>query len=214
MEPVPENRYQHKIVTIPNLLSLFRILLVPVFCWTYLIVRIDASVDWLSAGVLVLSGLTDVADGFIARRFHMVSDVGKVLDPIADKFTQGAVLICLIVRFPVMLIAFVALALKEIVDGITGLTVIKKTGIVISAKWHGKVATMLLYAVMTLHVIWLEVPHWLTLTLTILCAVMLLLSMALYTIQNLRIVREYTKDPPEPDAENAPEKPDAPETEA
>ena len=187
--PEPENRYQHKVVTIPNILSLFRILLVPVFCWTYLLLR----EPWLSAGVLALSGLTDVADGFVARRFHMVSDVGKVLDPIADKFTQAAVLICLLIRFPVLLPAFVALAIKEITDGITGLVVLKRTGIVLSAKWHGKAATAVLYAVMTLHVVWPDIPAWLTLTLMLVCVALLLLSLTLYTVQNLRILREHER---------------------
>ncbi len=50
--------------------------------------------------MLLLSGVTDLADGFIARHFHMISDLGKVLDPVADKLTQAAVLFCLITRFP------------------------------------------------------------------------------------------------------------------
>lgn len=181
------HRYQNKIITIPNILSMFRVLLVPVFCWTYLFLKDN----WLTAGVLVLSGLTDVADGIIARRFDMISDFGKLLDPIADKLTQAAVLICLIFRYPIMLPAFVALAIKEVMDGITGLIVMKRTGTVPSARWHGKLATVLLYATMTLHVVWPAIPEWLTLTLTIICVVSLLLSTTLYTLHNRRWVREY-----------------------
>ncbi len=58
----------------------------------------------MTAILLVLSGATDIVDGFIARSFHMVSDLGKVLDPIADKLTQAAMLICLITNFSLMMI--------------------------------------------------------------------------------------------------------------
>ena len=85
-----------KIWTIPNLLSLMRIALVPLIVWSYLNLE-----DGVLAGcLLVLSGATDIADGIIARRFNMISDLGKVLDPVADKLTQGAMLICLVALFP------------------------------------------------------------------------------------------------------------------
>ena len=77
---------QNKILTIPNLLSLFRLLLIPAIIWLYTVRK-----DYFTAGaLLILSGLTDLADGFIARRFNAVSNVGKILDPIADKLTQAA----------------------------------------------------------------------------------------------------------------------------
>ena len=82
---------QNNIFTIPNLLSAFRLLLVPVIAWLYC-----GQGDYpLTAGVLLLSGATDIADGFIARRFRMVSDLGKVLDRVADKLTQAVALGCL-----------------------------------------------------------------------------------------------------------------------
>ena len=62
----------------------------------------------------MLSGLTDLADGYIARRFHMISNLGKILDPVADKLTQAAMLICLFTRFPHMLQLIVIMAVKEL----------------------------------------------------------------------------------------------------
>ena len=74
---MPESPKNKQILTIPNLLSMFRILLIPLIVWLYC-----GRQDYpLAAWVLLLSGATDIADGFIARRFHMVSDLGKVLDP-------------------------------------------------------------------------------------------------------------------------------------
>ena len=79
-----EEKYKHKIITIPNILSLFRLLLIPVIMWLY-IVRKDPL--WTTA-VLALSGITDIVDGIVARKCHMVSDFGKAFDPVADKLTQ------------------------------------------------------------------------------------------------------------------------------
>ena len=104
-----------KIWTIPNLLSLMRIALVPLIVWSYLNLE-----DGVLAGcLLVLSGATDIADGIIARRFNMISDLGKVLDPVADKLTQGAMLICLVALFPKMLLPLILLAVKELFGAIS-----------------------------------------------------------------------------------------------
>ena len=97
------NSTQKKIVTIPNILSFFRLCLIPVIIWLYI-----GEKNYLWAGiVLILSGATDLADGFIARHFHMISDLGKVLDPVADKLTQAAMLFCLCTRFPLMILPLV-----------------------------------------------------------------------------------------------------------
>ena len=85
---------QSRILTIPNLLSFFRLCLIPVFMWLYCVEK-----NYLWTGIiLILSGLTDTVDGIIARKFNMISDLGKVLDPIADKLTQAAMLFCLLTR--------------------------------------------------------------------------------------------------------------------
>lgn len=79
--------YKNKILTIPNLLSFFRMCLIPLIIWQY--VYKDNHITALC--LLALSGMTDIADGIIARKFNMVSDFGKAFDPIADKLTQISV---------------------------------------------------------------------------------------------------------------------------
>ena len=97
--------FQGKILTIPNILSLMRICMIPLFVWTYL-----AKENYMAtAAILILSGLTDLTDGMIARRFNMVSNLGKALDPFADKLTQAAIMICLGYRFPRILILLAVL---------------------------------------------------------------------------------------------------------
>lgn len=111
MEGTDNLERSNKVFTIPNLLSFFRICLIPVIVWLYC-----SRKEYLwTAAVLLLSGLTDIADGFIARHFHMVSTVGKVLDPVADKLTQGAMLFCLLTRFPAMLAMLLLLIIPKVV---------------------------------------------------------------------------------------------------
>ena len=148
-----KNNPQNKILTIPNLLSFFRLCLIPVFMWLYCVED-----NFLCNGILlIISGVTDTVDGFVARHFNMISDLGKVLDPIADKLTQAAMLFCLLTRFPLMIVPLGLMVFKEFFMGVTGFLVIQKTGKVFGADWHGKVNTWLLYAMMILHVFWYNI---------------------------------------------------------
>ena len=177
---------QSKILTIPNLLSFFRLCLIPVFMWLYCVEK-----NYLWTGIiLIISGLTDTVDGIIARKFNMISDLGKVLDPIADKVTQAAMLFCLLTRFPLMIAPLALMVVKEFFMGVTGLLVIQKTGKVFGADWHGKVNTWLLYAMMILHVFWYNIPDIVSKVLIGICVVMMLISLVLYGRHNLKALRE------------------------
>lgn len=176
---------KQKILTIPNLLSLFRLLLIPIIIWLYCY---EESYLWTLL-VLVLSGITDVVDGYIARKFNMVSDFGKAFDPVADKLTQIAMLFCLVSRFPFMKLPLVILVVKELFAGITGLLTIRKSGQVMGAVWHGKVTTFLLYSMMALHIIWFNIPGVVSDIAIILCTVMMVISAVLYGIRNIAILR-------------------------
>lgn len=177
---------QSRILTIPNLLSFFRLCLIPVFMWLYCVEK-----NYLWTGIiLILSGLTDTVDGIIARKFNMISDLGKVLDPIADKLTQTAMLFCLLTRFPLMIAPLALMVVKEFFMGVTGLLVIRKTGEVFGADWHGKVNTWLLYAMMILHVFWYNIPDTVSRVLIGICVVMMLISLVLYGRHNLKALKE------------------------
>ena len=81
-----------EIFSIPNLMGYFRILLIPVFSWIY--IHADGVSDYYMAAVLVgISGLTDMFDGKVARKFNMITELGKFIDPLADKLTQGALVL-------------------------------------------------------------------------------------------------------------------------
>ncbi len=177
------DRPANRILTVPNLLSALRICLIPVFARLYLKGDYAGTV-----AVLLLSGVTDIADGFIARHFGMISDLGKILDPVADKLTQAVMLLCLVSRSPLMLAPFALMAVKEVFMSVTGVMIIRKTGVVQGAEWHGKAATVLLYAMMILHVLWYDIPAPLSALTVCACAAMIALSMALYGLRNIWVL--------------------------
>lgn len=185
-----ENKYKDKIITIPNILSVFRLLLIPVIIWLY-IVRKDPV--WTTV-VLVLSGITDIVDGIIARKCHMVSDFGKAFDPVADKLTQIAMLFCLVSRFKWMLLPLCVMVVKEISAGIMGLLVIRKTGNVEGAVWHGKATTVSLYSMMIVHLVWYNIPGVISGILIGACTALALLSAFMYSRENLKKLRSGRND--------------------
>lgn len=185
MADAPKDK-RKQIFTIPNLLSFFRLLLIPVIAWLYC---------WkgdypLTAFVLVLSGATDIADGFIARHFDMVSDLGKVLDPVADKLTQTVALVCLLTRFQAIWWLLGVLVFKETVMTVMGILVIHRTKAVYSAAWHGKLATCVLYAVIFTHIVWYNISQPVSALLAAAGIACILLSLILYTAANLRRLKE------------------------
>lgn len=173
------------ILTIPNLLSLFRMILIPVIVMLY--VRYQRY-GW-TIFLILLSGATDITDGWIARHFNMISDFGKILDPIADKLTQAAILLCLVTRFPKMIYIFLFMAVKETLMGITGLLSIRYSGKVYGADWHGKLTTVMLYAMMLVHIVWFQIPTMVSDILLILVAGIMLISLTLYCSHNMEIVK-------------------------
>ncbi len=141
---------------IPNLLTTARLALVPVFAYLVL----GASNLPLAAFVFILSGITDVVDGYIARRFHMISNFGKIYDPFVDKLMQITAVVCLALAdiIPVWIIAVVLVKeLTMIVIG--GILYLKK--IVVSSNWYGKAATVVFYTIIFVLILWKSItPAW------------------------------------------------------
>lgn len=165
------------ILTVPNLLSVVRLLLIPIIIWLY----VGAENSYAAIAMIILSGLTDIADGFIARRFNMISDFGKILDPIADKLTQAALIICLTVKHKLMFVLIALFAVKELIMGTLGLIAIRKKDSVNSAKWYGKANTVILYAVMSVLILFPGMSDALANALIVICGCTMLISLALYT---------------------------------
>lgn len=163
------------ILTLPNLLSLVRLLLIPVIVLLYI-----KEHHYASVALIILSAATDIVDGWIARHFNMISDFGKFLDPVADKLTQLAMLSCLVIRYPWSVALVGLLVIKELFQLTFGLIVLKKTDVMNSAKWFGKVNTVVLYASMILLFLLPNIPNTAATIILTICGITMLCSMILY----------------------------------
>lgn len=180
-----------RIFTLPNMLSFLRLVLIPLIVYLF-----ETDQYWWAFGILLLSGATDVIDGWIARTFHLVSDFGKAIDPIADKLTQIAVLFCLMREYWWVL---AALLLKEITIGIMGLVALHRTHSVYSAGWYGKLCTVVIYLSMFALILWKPItgaapnPTFVLID-SIVIVASILLAFVKYLIYFLRILREARAD--------------------
>ncbi len=181
--------YKKKIITIPNILSTVRLAMIPFMLWAYCVLESPV----ITAILVVLSGLTDVVDGFIARRFNMISDLGKALDPVADKLTQIAILFCLVTRFPLILLPLILIIVKEISAGVLRAIILHKAKEVEGAVWHGKANTVILYTVMFIHIVWYNIPAVVSTVCILASTAMMMLSFVLYSIYCIKRLSEIAR---------------------
>ena len=133
-----------KLKHIPNVLSCIRILLVGVFVYLFFN-NYPNNIVW-AVVVFLAAGLTDVIDGFLARRFNWITDLGKVLDPIADKLMQCTVLVCMLIKDLIPAWLVVPFVLKELLILSGGLFMIKKRDVVAVSNVFGKATVVFFYA--------------------------------------------------------------------
>lgn len=173
------NDWKKEIFSIPNLLSLFRLILIPVYVVIYLNAE-SSDAYFLSAAILAVSCLTDLIDGQIARRFNMITTVGKVLDPFADKVTQFTLVICLALKRPVLWFLAVLIFVKEIFQLIAGAINLKKGRMLKGALMTGKICTTVLFVSLILMVMVPTLPDLAVNIITIVDTVFLLIAFADY----------------------------------
>ena len=136
--------WKKDLFTIPNMLSLFRLLLIPVYIIIYL--NADADIDYyIAGGILAVSCLTDMIDGQIARHFNMISTIGKILDPLADKVTQFSLIVWLVIKYPVLIPLMVLFFIKEVFQLVAGLLTLRKGQMLTGALITGKISTAVLF---------------------------------------------------------------------
>lgn len=179
-----------EVFSIPNLLTYLRFILIPFFVWAYLTASSPGGYI-LAAILILLSGFTDVADGFIARHFNMVTDWGKAVDPVADKLTQAAIAFCLVFRYPWMWILLTLFIVKELYMGIASLVLLRKGKKLDGAMWFGKVSTAVFYLVMVILIAYPPMPAAIAYGMMALSGCFLLLAFVLYIPQYNRLYREY-----------------------
>lgn len=165
--------------SIPNILCYIRFLLVPVFVITY--IRANEPKGYIQAATVVfLSGLTDFLDGFIARKFNMITELGKLIDPLADKLTQASLIFVLVVKIRWMFLLLILFVMMQLFLLVAGLVMLKKGTKLNGAKWFGKVSTTVFYATMLGLVAVPTLSQKVTNGLLLVCGTFLLLSFLMY----------------------------------
>ena len=132
---------------IPNTLTIIRFLLIPV-----ILIGLFTNHYFIAFALVAISVITDVADGFIARKFDLVSNFGKLMDPLADKLTQISVITALVILHFIPLWILLVVAIKECAM-IVGASFLYGKDVVVYSRWYGKLATSLLDSAMALSIL-------------------------------------------------------------
>ena len=175
--------------TVPNLLGYLRLILIPIFLYTYLTAE-NAREYYFSVALMGISGLSDMLDGLLARKLNQVTELGKLLDPVADKLTQCTLAFCLATRFPLMWVMAGILVVKEGFMAVMGLLILRHNGWKLDgAKWFGKISTAFLYVAVFLMLLAPNMKEALANTLILVGCGLLLLSLGCYIPEYRRLWR-------------------------
>lgn len=150
--------WKKEIRTIPNLLSLMRLALIPVYIVIYLGAN-EAHEYFLAGSILAFSCLTDMIDGKIARQFNMITNLGKLLDPVADKLTQFTLIICLSLKYPPLRSVLILFLIKETFQLAALLINLRNGKALDGALISGKVSTTVLFISFILLVLFPLIPE-------------------------------------------------------
>lgn len=173
-------------MNLPNKLTLFRVFLVPVFVFLLL-----TGYQWAALGVFFLACFTDFADGRIARKYNLVTNFGKFMDPLADKLLICSALVCLVELGTIPAWITIIIIAREFV--VSGLRLIAAdAGIVIAASWWGKFKTASQMIMITLLVANIEKFKYLTEMMIWLTLALTLISMIDYIWQNRAVFSKKT----------------------
>ncbi len=175
---------------IPNIFGYLRILLVPEFLWLCILGE-----NYAALMILIISAVSDFLDGRAARRLGMVTPLGKVLDPVADKLTQLAVIGCLAAKYWQVMFLFLVLAAKELSAAVCSAILLRAGGKPFSSLWFGKISTGALYVYSGL-ILAAGLGDNAVLWLTTSASVIVLLAFVLYTFEFLQKIMDIRNEPP------------------
>lgn len=176
--------------TIPNLMGYFRILLIPVFLYLYY--HAETTKEYVTAFIaLAISFLTDFFDGKIARKFNMVTDFGKILDPIADKLTQCAMAVAITFHFQTMIPFLIIFVCREIYMGLMGLYIMKKYNIISGAQMYGKVCTAIMDVGIFFLLLFYNMPIKIANIIILIMVIMMFYAWIRYIMFHMGILKEH-----------------------
>lgn len=170
-----------EIFNIPNILTVLRIIFIIPF-----VIAVSKNNYALAGIVLAISGVSDLLDGIIARKYNQITKLGKMLDPTADKLTLMAVMICFGVKFPKIFPFMILLIVKEVIMLVAGAVLLKCKLTPPAARWYGKISTVVFY-ISVITIIFLKA------TWNIDCEILNIILMALTAVCMLYALYRYFK---------------------
>ena len=181
---------RREIFSIPNFIGYVRILLIHVSMYFYISAD-TLSYYYTASAIVLVSTFSDLFDGMIARKFNMVTELGKLIDPLADKLSHGAMMICLLTRYQAVWLLLGIFVLKEGFMAIMGLVMLRHNGRKLDgAMWFGKVCTAVLF--LTMFALFL-IPEMSTVYVNYLiwlCAAVMLITLILYIPVFVKMYKE------------------------
>ena len=178
-------------MNLPNKLTIFRVILIPFFV-VLLLFDLTAYDKWIALAIFIVASLTDFLDGHIARKYNLVTNFGKFMDPLADKLLVCSAMICLVElsRIPAWVVIII-IAREFIISGFR--LVASDNGVVIAASYWGKFKTVFQIVMICLMIADLpslalvtQIVMWVALVLTV-------VSLVDYLIKNKGVMRENNK---------------------
>lgn len=163
---------------IPNILTTVRLFIIPFFAYSML----KSESFLIPAALLLFSGITDIVDGWIARNYNMITDVGRVYDPFVDKLMQITAVVMLALKQVIPPWIILIVALKEVTMIVVGIILYLKK-IVVCSNWYGKAATVLFYAVILVLIIFRNISMTLKMILLAVLILAMVMSALLYLIK-------------------------------
>ncbi len=175
-------------MNLPNKLTMFRVILIPFFV-VFLLVEITAVDKWIALAIFIIASLTDFLDGQIARKYNLVTNFGKFMDPLADKLLVCSALICLVAleRIPAWMV-IVIIAREFIISGFR--LVASDNGVVIAASYWGKFKTTFQIIMICLMIADLEALQIPTMIVTWVAVILTVVSLVDYLVKNKDVMKD------------------------
>ncbi|MBD5522267.1 MAG: CDP-diacylglycerol--glycerol-3-phosphate 3-phosphatidyltransferase [Lachnospiraceae bacterium] len=175
-------------MNLPNKLTMFRVILIPFFV-VFLLVDITSVDNWIALAIFIIASLTDLLDGKIARKYNLVTNFGKFMDPLADKLLVCSALVCLVEleKIPAWVVIII-IAREFIISGFR--LIASDNGVVIAASYYGKFKTTFQILMICLMIADIEAISMLTLVVMWIAVILTVVSLIDYLVKNKDVMKD------------------------
>ncbi len=179
-------------MNLPNKLTIIRVIMIPFFVLFLLSDLLGNASDWIALIVFIVASLTDLLDGYLARKHNLVTNFGKFMDPLADKLLVCAAMICLVElgRLPAWIVVII-ISREFIISGFR--LIASDNGVVIAASYWGKFKTTFQMIMICLLIADIQAIRFVTLLVTAIALILTIVSLVDYIVKNKNVMKEDVK---------------------